>query len=272
MNFQHTACKDSNKQPDWPIQGVSVGEAKRRGTWEQRKAEAIRRSKEKLLQQLGGVDERNDKALKVGMSAFLSRLPSEQWRSRKEQIVASLKAVDQGTELEKAKPIRVQVDEIGWYLFLCEQVFADPLCFDVSQASRALPFFVAIGERWELAPRVKGIDRKIDEILHHYKSEPDGLIFEILVALAYAANGWNVEFLDEGSGKTPDLLVQKEGRDLYVECKRQSRGSSYALAERNDFLRLWDAAKHLLLSNGQWIWLKGTFHVEMMTLPTDFLF
>lgn len=248
-----------------------MGEARRRGSAGMRRQEAIKHSKALLASQMGDKDERANAAIRTGIAPFLARMPPAEWQSRRAGILEWLKHATEGIGLEKAKPIRVKSDEIGWYLFLCEQALEDPMCMDVSQAQRALPFFAGIGERWAFAPKVKGLERKIDEILHKYKSEPDGLIFEILVALSYAAIGWEVEFIDQQPAKTPDMVVRKGAKEIYVECKRQVRRAEYAETERNEFLRLWDAAKHVLLENKQWVWCKAMFHAEAYNLPTDFL-
>lgn len=249
-----------------------MGEARRRGSFDERREAAIRREKEKLLSLLGHKDEKMDAALRAGVAPFLARLSSEEWHTRRSQVLETLNQVDQGTELAKAKPIRVQDDEIIWYLFLCQQALEDPLCMDVSQAARAAPFFAGIGMRWTHAHRVKGLDRKIDEILHEYRKDPDGLIFEMLVALAYAEKGWEVELLDaRPPAKSSDMRVTKDGIGLYVECKRLARRTGYSAQERDDFLRLWDAAKHILWEKRQWVWFKGTFHVEVASLPANFL-
>lgn len=249
-----------------------MGEARRRGSFEKRRKVAIQRNKEKLIGQLGHVDEKMDAALRAGISPFLKRLAPEEWQSRRAQILEALKQVHIGSELAKARPIRVQDDEIIWYLFLCQQALEDPLCMDVSQASRAAPFFAAIGLRWEYAHRVKGLEQKIDEVLHKYRDNPDGLIFEILVALAYAEKGWEVELLEARSpAKSPDMLVTKDGVELYVECKRLARRTGYSAQERDDFLKLWDAAVPILVKQRQWVWFKCLFHVEVGILPPDFL-
>jgi hypothetical protein len=173
---------------------------------------------------------------------------------------------------EVAKAIRVQEDEIAWYLFLCEQTLEDPLCVDSSQSQRILPFFAGIGERWPFAVNVRGLDRKIKELLTHYKSAPDGVLFEILVALSYAAKGWDVELIEETPPvKSPDMVVRKGKREIFIECKRLDRRTTYSEKERNDFLRIWDAAVPVLVANKQWVWLKAMFHSEASTLPTDFL-
>lgn len=251
-----------------------MGEARRRGNFEERRKVAIQRNKTQLMNELGERDPVLDDRLRAGIAPFLARLGRDAWSMRRAAIIESLKGMGQGIDLEKAHSIRVREDEVGWYLFLAEQALNDPMCIDVAQAQRSLPYFVGIGSRWFYAPKVRGLDEKLDEILHTYKSSPDGGIFEISVALAYASKGWDVEFIPTQRGaqiKTADMVVRKNGSEIYVECKRQDRRAAYAEAERNEFLRLWDATVPVLMGNGQWIWVKGVFHTEIASLPTSFL-
>ncbi len=84
------------------------------------------------------------------------------------------------------------------------------------------------------------------EVLHKHKKNPDGLIFEILVALSYAAKGWEVEMLEQQlPAKSPDMRVRKGDVEIYVECKRLDRRTSYAEQERNDFL--WSSLREYLV-------------------------
>ena len=249
-----------------------MGEARRRGSLNTRSKDAIQRNKATLISLLGERDERDDAVLRAGIAPFIARLSADEWSERRTQILEALRSFNHGTDLEIAKSIRVQDDEIIWYLFLCQQSLDDPLCMEVNQVARAAPFFAGIGARWAHAHRVSGLDRKIDDVLHKYRKEPDGLIFEILVALAYAEAGWDVELIEEDrSVKSPDMRVFKGDIELYVECKRLARRTSYAEQERNDFLRLWDRARQVLLGQRQWVWFKGDFHVDVAILPTDFL-
>lgn len=248
-----------------------MGEAMRRGSAAERRRLAIRRNKDLIVRERGGADERGQALLRAGLQPFLDRMSADQWHRRRKTILDQLRARPAQTDLEKATSVRVREDEIGWYLFLCQQALEDPMCTDISQAQRALPFFAGIGARWQHAPKVRGLARKLDELLGDYKKEPDGLIFEILVALSYAACGWEVELLAEQPTKTPDMVARRGDDELYIECKRMCRRTQYAETERNEFLRLWDRAKHVLLGNRQWIWLKGTFHADASELPTEFL-
>lgn len=248
-----------------------MGEARRRGTAEERRAQALNRLKEQFVAKLGVADERNQQYLRTAMRALLDRMTPEEWTARREAILQALRQRAPGTELATAPAVRIRDDEIAWYLFLCQQAIEDPACSDVSQSQRALPFLAGLGARWQYAPRVDGLERKVDELLTDYRQEPDGVLFEILVALAYAAEGWAVTLLPEGAGKTPDMRIVRDGREFFVECKRMARKTQYAETERNQFLQLWDRAKSQLIQNRQWIWFKGTFHVEASEFEPDFL-
>lgn len=252
-----------------------MGEARRRGAFEQRRKFAIKRNKKELIDSFGGnMDEQNNTALRAGITPFLSKMSDDEWNSRRSNLIRLLKDQEarRNPKLETAKPICVQEDEIAWYLFLCEQALDDPLCLDVNQLARAAPFFVGIGDRWQYALKVNGLDSKINEVLYQYKNNPDGLIFEICVALAYAEKGWEVTLLEQcPPAKSPDMLIRKNGFECYVECKRMARGTTYAEQERKEFLRVWDAGRNILVNNQQWLWFKGTFHVETSSLPTQFL-
>lgn len=238
----------------------------------ERKKAALRRAAETIRLQMGLLDEPTESAIRAGMKLFLDRMPASKWMSRRQNIVEQLNKMGQGVDLAESASLRIRDDEIGWYLFLCEQALENPACLEVSQAQRALPFIAAVGERIKYLSRVEGLNRKIDHTLSRYKSDPDGALFEILVALAYAEFGWDVILVEEGPPKkTPDMHIRKGRREFAVECKRQSRYSSYSESERQSFLRLWDTARPVLMEKRQWVWCRGTFHVELDTLPGNFL-
>lgn len=248
-----------------------MGEAKRRGSREQRATEGLRRNKERLVQALGLVSDEGRAHLKTAVQPFLALMSPDEWRTRRLAIVDSMRRHPAGTTLAEAASVRVPDDEMGWYLFLCQQAIDDPLCTDISQSQRALPFFAGMGARWEHASRVQGLERKLRELLTDYRKEPDGVLFEVLVALSYAEAGWDVAFIEEGPGKSPDMHVTRPGQEFFVECKRMARRTQYSEQERTEFFRLWEAGKRVLLSKGKWVWIHATFHVEPTGLPTSFL-
>ncbi len=249
-----------------------MGEARRRGSHEQRKAEAIKRNKRELVKAMGVVDDHPTQLLlKAGLKPFLDRMTPEQWQQRRSAVLGHLKERIHSPKLEEVQSIRVREDEMGWYLFLCDQAIHDPLCTDISQSQRILPFFAGLGARWEHAHRVVGIERKLDEMLKEHRKQPDGLFFEVLVALAYAEEGWDVTFIEEGPDKTPHMRIVRGAQEYFVECKRMVRTTEYSEKERNQFLRLWDAGASILREKGQWVWFKGTFHIDPAELPDNFL-
>ncbi|MFT0533387.1 hypothetical protein ACMHYJ_11255 [Castellaniella hirudinis] len=249
-----------------------MGEARRRGNREQREREAIKRNKRELAEAMGMADDDPTRqALKAGLKPFLDRMTPEHWQQRRDAVLGYLRERVNGPKLAEAQSIRVREDEMGWYLFLCDQAINDPLCTDVSQSQRILPFFAGLGARWQHAHRVVGIERKLDELLKEHRKQPDGLFFEVLVSLAYAEEGWDVTFIEEGQDKTPDMRIVRGDQEFFVECKRMDRTTGYSEKERNQFLRLWDAGHHILLEKHQWVWFKGTFHVDPAELPDNFL-
>ena len=248
-----------------------MGEAKRRGPPVERSTSAIQRNKRRLASQYNSVDEPTKHALRIGIDALIARMKPGEWQHRKSRLVERLNNIEGQRPLEEAQPIRVKDDEIAWYIFLAEQIFEDPLCIEVNQAARNLPFIAGLGDKWRFSPRVIGLSEKIDELLDGYKANPDGLLFEVLVALSYAEKGWHVELLKTDSiRKTPDLRIERDGQVFFVECKRQSRTSDYAEKERTEFLRRWGLAKEILLKTPQWLWFKCEIHVEVDKLPLDF--
>lgn len=48
-------------------------------------------------------------------------------------------------------------------------------------------------------------------------------IYEIRVAASMKKNGYKVAYIKEGKEKTPDLLIEKNGEKVYVECKRKDK-------------------------------------------------
>jgi hypothetical protein len=250
-----------------------MGQARRRGNREQREAEAIQRNKREFAKAMGMADDDDPtrQALIAGLKPFLDRMTPEHWQQRRAAVLGHLRERVNGSKLAEAQSIRVREDEIGWYLFLCDQAINDPLCTDQSQSQRILPFFAGLGARWQHAHRVVGIERKLDELLKDHRKQPDGLFFELLVSLAYAEEGWDVTFIKEGPDKTPDMRIVRGDQEFFVECKRMDRTTAYSEKERNQFLRLWDAGSHILLEKRQWVWFKGAFHVDPAELPDNFL-
>lgn len=159
---------------------------------------------------------------------------------------------------------------IGWYLYLLDMIINEPHKYEFFQGARVLPVFKRFGSDLDKLKKIGGIERRIRELLRKRPSEADAFLFEMLTALLWVRNGYEVEFLDERKhGKTPDFIAKK-GKDTWnIECKRQSKTADYTYAETAKRQKMISYIGIELLKRN--ILLHITFHVELKTLPDTFL-
>src|SRR3546814_2464703 len=103
------------------------------------------------------------------------------------------------------------------------------------EAVRIVPTLTRIGEELTKVLAIPGAEDRARRLMNADRSQPDGGLFELLVALAYYRDGWETAFAPErpGVAKTHDLNVRKGRSRWAVECKRMDR-SSYEARERVD--------------------------------------
>ena len=113
----------------------------------------------------------------------------------------------------------------------------------------------------------------LERLLGSDRGQPDGGLFELLIALVWKRNGYStVEFIPETSHrKTPDFLARSDRDEWYVECKRLQKRSEYSEREREKWLAMWSPFAQHLARNGHSLVFDVTFHVELETLPDDYL-
>lgn len=222
---------------------------------------------------VGFYEQANDyKDLKICFNALLSYFKPGEWEARRRKILKEIAKKDL-YDFDRFSILEKHTDKICLYLVLAELAINDPMCGDSSQAAKSLPVMFGIGRIWHRKESVLNFDKKIVEIIGNYRKEPDGLLFEVLVALNYADLGWQVEMLLVAPNeKTPDLHVQSGDSKFFVECKRQSRQSAYSNAEGVAFEKMWQRAQNeITVKNLQDFWLDIVFHEELHKLPEDFL-
>jgi hypothetical protein len=131
-------------------------------------------------------------------------------------------------------------DMSGWYLFLAEAFLDHCWNYEPLYGSRVIPALAAIGRNLPLLERMEGVDDRVRRLVHTDQRQPNGVIFEMLVAAAYGRAGGEVSFRPEtpGRGRSWDLDVRLGGKDYAVECKRMEVGQ-YGDRERNLMRRLW---------------------------------
>ena len=173
--------------------------------------------------------------LKKCVAWFKSLIPPEEWKERRDKAA---KRFYQSLVGELNDPTGIgrffdNRDQFGWYLFLGEAFTDHPWNYEVIFGCRVVPVFAAIGRNLELLLSIEGFLDRAKRLLGPAKSQPNGGLFEILVAAAYARAGGKVSFRTElpGVAKTYDLDVELNGKKWAVECKRIETGD-YADNER----------------------------------------
>lgn len=162
---------------------------------------------------------------------------------------------------------------IDWYVYLAEVCSTKAFGHDEAQWARIKPFFMKIGSKLDLLKGVAGVDQRIKEMFHGNDNNADSVLFELIVAIAYAEQGWEVEFIPEikGGGKTPDLKVTKETDTVFVECKRLQKVTDYSEQERQAWLIQWHSLFREMHKMGHSVLAKVNFKYEVHLLEPEFV-
>jgi hypothetical protein len=163
-------------------------------------------------------------------------------------------------------------DRIGWYLYLVETSLYAPSRTEVNQAARVLPVFSRLGSDLALLQTIDGIEAKAAKMLDVSNEHPDSGLFEMLIALLWARNGWkNVVFIPaNATEKRPDIRAATGAEEWFVETKRMTTNSEYSQKERDKWLRMWNRLRDALIASRLPVVLDITFHVELETLDDNF--
>ena len=217
----------------------------------------------------------HDSEIEASFNWFLSFMSEIHWNKRKLQIEKTVQIdfkenTPSDAFLSDMSALSIKDDSIGWYLYLVDCLLNDITKYEPIQGARIAPIFKRFGMDLEILKNIEGIDIKIKKLLKSQKSQADSVLFEILTALNWAKNGWEVSFIPEGkSGKSPDLFAKKNKEQWFIECKRLSQNSDYSIAERNKWLKMLSYISSALIKYN--LLLDIVFHVELETLNDDFL-
>ncbi len=218
-----------------------------------------------------------DPDVKRALAWFLGFLDASDWEQRTARIEAQLEAV---LEPRRSRPeaqiyqsVSIADDRIAWYLYLADTVLHAPLKYEPIQGARILPIFKRLGADLDLLVEVRGVKNRVIRMLTSERRQPDSALFELLVALIWSRNGWDVvEFLDETPPvKRPDIRAQKGSDEWFIECKRLDKSSGYSEKERKKWLAMWSKLRDFLVDRRISTVLDIVFHVELDTLPDEFL-
>ena len=212
------------------------------------------------------------------MDYLLEFVDKEYWISTKESIKDQIERKFYPNEtsptlLWQDSKILYKDDLLSWYLFLIDAYLTHPQDYDFAQGSRVIPVFKTLGKNIDLLKTIIGIDQKINQLVIQNKKDPDGLIFEILIALLYKRNGWTeVELLPENSNsKSPDIHACNLGSEFYIECKRMSKSSDYSIQEHEKWLSLWWSLSNYLKLDRRPMLFDFIFHKELNEIDEEYL-
>lgn len=164
-------------------------------------------------------------------------------------------------------------DEIAWFIFQAKTYAIGRDFWVPDEAARIVPYLQKIGRDLDHLKKVEGVETRAKRLMTSERSQPEGGIYELLVAGAYIRHGWStVAFVDETPvrGRTPDLHVSKPGTRWAVECKRIIR-SGYAAREEEAGKRLASKVHELNESSGQSLVLDVRFREELDAYEESYL-
>ena len=174
---------------------------------------------------------------------LLATMPPVNWTKRREAACRRLYSAASGGTFATEHPggrFFDDRDAAGWYLFLAEAFLDHPWNYEPMYGSRVLPVLAALGRDLDTLQAIKGVPDRVSKLIFNERAQPNGILFEMLVALQYAKRGAVVRFVPETKGKrrSHDLDVQLGGVDFAVECKRMEVGD-YGDQDRMQVRKLW---------------------------------
>jgi hypothetical protein len=210
--------------------------------------------------------------LRKAVDWFKTFLPEGEWEVRRKAAFLRLHFSIMGLRANPRGRFFDDADTFAWYLFLSEAFLNHVWNYEPIFGSRVIPVMVAIGRELEALKSVPGIDERVRRIVGSERSQPNGGLFELLVAAAYVRDGATVSFRAErrGVGRTHDIDVTIGGQEYAVECKRMET-SAYGERERASMRELWRPANERLAVAGRSFFGSVDFHVPIFDVPDRYL-
>lgn len=200
-------------------------------------------------------------------------IPDAEWRKRRQAAANRLYDTALGRiDADDKGRYFTEQDTFGWYLFLAEAFLDHIWNYDPMFGARVVPIIMSIGRNLGLLRDVEGIDDRARRLVGRERGQPNGALFEFLVAAAYRRAGAKVVFLPErpGQAKTHDMDVTLDGQTLAVECKRMEV-SEYSERERTRMRELWKPSGLFLAKERRTTFCNARFCVPIQAVPADYL-
>jgi hypothetical protein len=163
-------------------------------------------------------------------------------------------------------------DLSGWYLTLAEAYVGHLPYYDPTFGARVVPIFKAIGRNIDILRSLSGAADRVAELMGSSRRQPDGILYELLVAATYMREGWrSVRLMPPlTTQRSADIEIANGNRRFEIECKRMGR-SPYSDHERTEFWRLWGPLSSWVVSGKRSFLLEITFRKEVKDVASDYL-
>jgi len=221
----------------------------------------------------GWIDTPELRRLLDWLRSFMS---ADEWKVRRNAACDRLYEATMGRALDQGGRFFDGEDKIGWYLLLADAFLDHVHNYEPMYGSRVVPILMALGRDLDLLKTVVGVEERVRRMLGSERAQPNGGLFELLVAAAYRRAGADVAFVPEQPGaRTHDLDVTLGGRTWAVECKRLETGE-YGERERQLVRELWAPCVEGLIREGSAGEGKSAictvnFKVRVEDVPKDYL-
>ena len=135
---------------------------------------------------------------------------------------------------------RAPKDPLFFYIAVCTAIARNKgRSYIPIEYARIYPMLFNLNNRWDVTKKIKNFDERFNNLCSQKPSQSvDSILFEILVAIYYAEEGFEVEFIPATDKKSPDLKIYKDGHTKYIECKKMQRANAYTYDELDSWYAL----------------------------------
>jgi len=196
---------------------------------------------------------------------FFARLIASQQRYR--EVTADVACCGRDPSWSDLGP-----DIVAAYLAQGKSLLDDRRSYDFSLVSHVAPWLKQLGTNLSALAQVEGARDRALRMLRNNQVLPDTALFELVMACNYAAEGFDVAFIEEGREKTPDLRLShgESGSEFFVELKRLQRGV-YEIEERRRHVEIFRQLEPFLHEQGLSVDVDVTYEMELADVPVDYL-
>ncbi|WP_428003672.1 hypothetical protein [Acidovorax sp.] len=163
-------------------------------------------------------------------------------------------------------------DRVASFFAQAKSLLDDRASYDFALVSHVAPWIKQLGVNLAAIQRIQGAQARAKRMLKAAKVHPDTAMFELVMASNYAAEGFDVTFVEEGARRTPDLRVSFPGMDgeFFVELKRLQQGR-YEVEERKHQTDIFRCAEVFIDENKLSLDIDVMYDQELHDVPRDYL-